>query len=43
MNLLKELVREGLTLVMVTHDSVCAGYANRVIVLKDGELQAEGG
>ena len=28
--------REGTTLVLVTHDPVLAGYANRRIVLRDG-------
>jgi putative ABC transport system ATP-binding protein len=47
LELLLQLNRiEGTTLVLVTHDPVLAGYANRRIVLRDGlvvsdELNAE--
>jgi putative ABC transport system ATP-binding protein len=41
MSLLQGLWRErGLTVVLVTHDSVIAGYAQRVAVMKDGQLSA---
>jgi putative ABC transport system ATP-binding protein len=32
---------EGTTLVLVTHDPVLAGYANRRIVLRDGLIIAD--
>ncbi|KPH13248.1 ABC transporter ATP-binding protein [Chryseobacterium sp. ERMR1:04] len=38
MNLLAELHREGSTIVMVTHSSYDAGYASRIINMKDGEI-----
>ncbi|WP_172278027.1 ABC transporter ATP-binding protein [Chryseobacterium sp. LAM-KRS1] len=38
MNLLAELHREGSTIVMVTHSSYDAGYASRIITMKDGEI-----
>jgi len=43
LNLLTALVvDEGLTLIMVTHDTEAARRANRVLTLKDGRLQAQG-
>ena len=39
MDLLKELHQEGQTIVMVTHDSGVARYADRVLLLADGRLQ----
>ncbi len=38
MALLQELNREGLTLVMVTHESDIANYASRVVELRDGRV-----
>ena len=38
MNLLTSLNKEGMTIVMVTHNHDCAGYADRVITLSDGKL-----
>ena len=39
MNLLKELVdREGLTLVLVTHEQEVADYARRIIRMRDGRI-----
>ncbi|MDH6253465.1 putative ABC transport system ATP-binding protein [Chryseobacterium sp. H1D6B] len=38
MNLLAELHRQGSTIVMVTHSSYDAGYASRIINMKDGEI-----
>ncbi len=38
MKLLMELNAEGHTLILVTHDRQIAGYANRVIEIKDGEI-----
>jgi putative ABC transport system ATP-binding protein len=42
MALLKRLRREGQTIVMVTHDPRMAGYADRVVFLKDGRVVDEG-
>ena len=39
MRLLGDLHNEGSTIVMVTHDSHIAGYANRVCTMHDGELK----
>jgi putative ABC transport system ATP-binding protein len=41
MNLLKELNESGTTIVMVTHSSVDAKYADRVINLFDGKIVTE--
>lgn len=41
MNLLAELHREGSTIVMVTHSSYDAGYASRIVNMKDGEIFSE--
>jgi putative ABC transport system ATP-binding protein len=38
MHLLRDLNAEGLTLVLVTHDSTVASYANRIIRLRDGKV-----
>lgn len=38
MNLLAELHREGSTIVMVTHSAYDAGFASRIINMKDGEI-----
>ena len=39
LQLLRRSVREwGQTVVMVTHDPVAAGYADRVVVLADGRI-----
>jgi putative ABC transport system ATP-binding protein len=39
LHLLRRSVREwGQTVVMVTHDPVAAGYADRVVVLADGRI-----
>jgi putative ABC transport system ATP-binding protein len=35
---LRELVDEGQTVVMVTHDPTAATYADRVILLADGQI-----
>ncbi len=39
LNLLKELNREGRTLLMVTHDANVASYASRLITMVDGLIQ----
>lgn len=41
MNLLRELHREGTTIVMVTHSLRDAGYADRTIQLFDGRMASE--
>ena len=38
MNLLTELHRSGQTIVMVTHEDEIAAYAQRVIVMRDGQI-----
>jgi len=39
LTLLRELVdRDGQTVVMVTHDPVAATYADRVILIADGQI-----
>jgi putative ABC transport system ATP-binding protein len=44
MGLLSELVKEGRTILMVTHDAATAEYADRRILFRDGRItQAEGG
>jgi len=40
--LLKKLVEEGRTLVMVTHDKTIGEQADRIIWLRDGEISTEG-
>lgn len=41
MALLQDLNRKGRTIVMVTHDPKTATYANRTIVIRDGEIVDE--
>jgi putative ABC transport system ATP-binding protein len=41
MALLQELGREGLTVVLVTHERDVAEYASRLIVLRDGEVKSD--
>ncbi|SDX08575.1 putative ABC transport system ATP-binding protein [Marininema mesophilum] len=42
LNLLDRLHREiGLTIVMVTHDPYAARFAERILLLKDGEIQSD--
>jgi ABC-type lipoprotein export system ATPase subunit len=38
MELLGELHREGLTIVLVTHDRTVASYADRLLTVRDGRL-----
>lgn len=42
MDYIRELHREGLTLLMITHDIEEALWADRMILLKDGEIFREG-
>ncbi|TCS92392.1 ABC transporter ATP-binding protein [Hazenella coriacea] len=42
LQLLSQLHREeGLTIIMVTHDLYAAGYSERVLLLKDGEIKSD--
>ncbi|HHY97434.1 MAG TPA: ABC transporter ATP-binding protein [Firmicutes bacterium] len=41
MNLLMEMNKTGITIVMVTHDSTIASFAERVIYIRDGEIVPE--
>jgi putative ABC transport system ATP-binding protein len=38
---LTELHQQGQTIVMVTHEDEIAEYAQRVIIMKDGEVVGE--
>ena len=40
MDLLKALHRDGLTVVMVTHNNSLAAQADRIVTLKDGKIRA---
>ncbi len=39
MDILKQLNREGVTIIMVTHDEKIAGQTGRIIRMKDGRIQ----
>jgi putative ABC transport system ATP-binding protein len=41
MELLQRLNRKGITIIMVTHSTQCAEYAQRIFSLRDGRLVAE--
>ena len=41
LDLIKSFNNDGQTVVMVTHDTKSASYANRVIFLKDGRIEGE--
>ncbi|MCF8033782.1 MAG: ABC transporter ATP-binding protein [Desulfarculaceae bacterium] len=41
MELLQNLGAEGMTIVMVTHSATCAGYAGRVLNMRDGLVEGE--
>jgi putative ABC transport system ATP-binding protein len=38
MRLLRDLNEQGLTLILVTHDTTVASYANRIVRLRDGKV-----
>jgi ABC-type lipoprotein export system ATPase subunit len=40
MDLLRELNRDGLTLVLVTHDPAIGATAGRLIRMRDGEIES---
>jgi putative ABC transport system ATP-binding protein len=42
MKLLAELNKEGRTIILITHDSVTAQHARKIIRVKDGEITNEG-
>jgi putative ABC transport system ATP-binding protein len=41
MELISSLHKQGKTIIMVTHESDIAGYAQRIIYLKDGVVESE--
>lgn len=41
MNILKELHREGRTVILITHDNEIAAQAKRVIKIKDGRIESD--
>ncbi len=41
MNILRELNRQGITLIMVTHDREVAEHAHRIVHIRDGEIIGE--
>jgi putative ABC transport system ATP-binding protein len=41
MNMLERLNREGITVILVTHEADIAAYANREILLKDGQVLSD--
>ena len=43
MNLFTELSREGITIVMVTHEDDIAAYATRHVVMRDGKMMRDDG
>ncbi len=43
MELLKKLHKEGKTVVLITHDTVVAKHAHKIIRVKDGEITSEKG
>jgi putative ABC transport system ATP-binding protein len=42
MGILQTLNRQGVTIVMVTHEPDIAGYAGRIIHMKDGKIFSDG-
>ena len=43
MELFRELNKEGVTIVMITHEAEIAAYADRILYIRDGELREGGG
>ena len=42
MELFQSLNDEGVSVLMITHDSEIAGYAQRKVIIRDGILKKEG-
>ena len=42
MQILKKLNEEGKTIILVTHETYTAQFAERLIRLKDGEIEVDG-
>ncbi len=42
MGLIASLGQEGMTVIMVTHSPECAGYASRLLRMRDGLLESDG-
>jgi macrolide transport system ATP-binding/permease protein len=43
LHLLGELWKDGRTILLVTHDAEIAAHAQRILVMHDGNLEADGG
>jgi putative ABC transport system ATP-binding protein len=43
MAMLEKLHNEGKTIILITHDSVTAAHAKKIIRVKDGEITSEKG
>ena len=41
MSLLKDLNRQGLTVIIITHDHEVAAVADRVVTFKDGQILSD--
>ena len=41
MRILSELRREGMTIVLVTHEADIAAHAERTVVLRDGKVESD--
>ena len=41
MGIIKQLHREGRTVILITHDNDIAAQARRVIRIKDGKIEAD--
>ena len=41
MGILKELYKEGRTVILITHDNEIAAQAKRVIKIKDGKIESD--
>jgi ABC-type lipoprotein export system ATPase subunit len=42
MDVLRSLSRQGITVVLITHEPQIAGYADRTVALRDGKIITEG-
>jgi ABC-type lipoprotein export system ATPase subunit len=41
MNALQELNKKGHTIILITHEMDVAGYANRIIHIRDGKIEKD--